>query len=206
MLFPWITVISMVLGRTHARSAPTPASKTKAPTPLVDPGLFVIQGISTCQNGTGYCMLGHNCEVDVDFLPTDTGGHCDGLKEAFTPRIHFICCKYNPNGGNLTTTPPPTTIAPYTITDVFNIIDEQAIQEQPDYDENGIPEGVNPEDLIDIVGVVTDTTGVIGLITQPWTGTFPTRSTTTPMPPTSKSTTTMKTTTTTTPATTTEED
>ncbi|CAL4062060.1 unnamed protein product, partial [Meganyctiphanes norvegica] len=182
----WITLLSLVVGWASARSALIPGSK---PTPLVDPGLFVIQGVTSCENGTGYCMLGHNCEVDVDFLPTDTNGHCDGLREAFTPRIHFDCCRFNPNGSELTTQPPTTTIASYTITDIFNLIDEQVLQDQASQDYEGeLPEDFNPEDIIDIVGV-------IGLVTRPWTGTLPTRSTTTPIPPTSKATTTMKTTT-----------
>ncbi|XP_069701094.1 mucin-22-like isoform X2 [Periplaneta americana] len=36
-----------------------------------------------------------DCTLDEDFLPDDQGGHCEGLKSAFTPRAHFICCRYN---------------------------------------------------------------------------------------------------------------
>ncbi|XP_071547784.1 uncharacterized protein [Panulirus ornatus] len=150
--------------------------------PLVDPGLFVIQGVSSCRNGTGYCILGNNCSVDVDFLPDSTDGHCRGLRDAFTPRIDFVCCKYNPLG-KVTSDPPTTTLSSYTITDVFSIIDQEVAQQQEqemDY------ENLNPENLIDIVGVVTDFTGIIGLVTRPWTGTLPTRAstpTTTPTTP-----------------------
>ncbi|XP_042889767.1 uncharacterized protein LOC122264784, partial [Penaeus japonicus] len=147
--------------------------------PIVDPGLFVIQGVTSCINGTGYCMLGNNCSIDVDFLPSSTG-HCKGLRDAFTPKIDFVCCKYNPFG-KATSDPPTTTISSYTITDVFSLIDEEPAQDQqPDYSD------INPENVIDIVGVVTDFTGIVGLVTRPWTGTFPTKATsptTTPMTP-----------------------
>ncbi|KAJ9577469.1 hypothetical protein L9F63_005970 [Diploptera punctata] len=63
--------------------------------PIVDPGLFVIMGVRSCRSGNGYCMLGLDCTLDEDFLPDDEGGHCDGLRSAFTPSAHFICCRYN---------------------------------------------------------------------------------------------------------------
>ncbi|KAK7075791.1 hypothetical protein SK128_026414, partial [Halocaridina rubra] len=150
--------------------------------------LFVIQGVTTCINGTGYCMLGKNCSVDVDFLPDVTGGHCLGLRDAFTPKIDFVCCKYNPFG-KVTSDPPTTTINSYTITDVFSLIDEEVGNQQM---EDEFPEDINPENVIDIVGVVTDFTGIVGLVTRPWTGTFPTKAsspTTTPMTPTTPTTT-----------------
>ncbi|XP_063604573.1 serine proteinase stubble-like [Penaeus indicus] len=148
--------------------------------PIVDPGLFVIQGVTSCLNGTGYCMLGNNCSIDVDFLPAGSG-HCKGLRDAFTPKIDFICCKYNPFG-KATSEPPTTTVSTYTITDVFSLIDEEIMhgQQQEDYSD------INPDNVIDIVGVVTDFTGIVGLVTRPWTGTFPTKATsptTTPMTP-----------------------
>lgn len=152
--------------------------------PIVDPGLFVIQGVTSCINGTGYCLLGSDCSVDVEFLPDNTGGHCHGLREAFTPKIDFICCKYNPLGKE-TSKPPTTTISSFTITDVFSLIDEEVVHQQESDDE--FPEDFDPENVIDIVGVVTDFTGIIGLVTRPWTGTFPTKAsspTTTPMTPT----------------------
>jgi hypothetical protein len=58
-------------------------------------GLFVIMGVPSCRAGAGYCLLGMDCTLDEDFLPDDQGGHCDGLRSAFTPSAHFICCRYN---------------------------------------------------------------------------------------------------------------
>lgn len=58
-------------------------------------GLFVIMGVRSCRAGAGYCLLGTDCTLDEDFLPDDQGGHCDGLRSAFTPSAHFICCRYN---------------------------------------------------------------------------------------------------------------
>jgi len=52
-------------------------------------------GVRSCRAGTGYCLLGLDCTLDEDFLPDDQGGHCDGLRSAFTPSAHFICCRYN---------------------------------------------------------------------------------------------------------------
>jgi len=62
---------------------------------LAASGLFVIMGVRSCRDGTGYCLLGLDCTLDEDFLPDDQGGHCDGLRSAFTPSAHFICCRYN---------------------------------------------------------------------------------------------------------------
>ncbi|XP_046687897.1 uncharacterized protein LOC124373575 [Homalodisca vitripennis] len=62
--------------------------------PLVDPGLFVISGVKTCGGGGGYCLLGLDCTLDEDFLPDDEAGHhCEGLRSAFTPSAHFVCCR-----------------------------------------------------------------------------------------------------------------
>lgn len=151
--------------------------------PIVDPGLFVIQGVTSCLNGTGYCMLGNDCSIDVDFLPA-ASGHCKGLRDAFTPKIDFVCCKYNPFG-KASSEPPTTTISSYTITDVFSLLDEEVMQQQQQQEDYS---DINPENVIDIVGVVTDFTGIVGLVTRPWTGTFPTKATsptTTPMTPSS---------------------
>ena len=52
-------------------------------------------GVRSCRAGAGYCLLGLDCTLDEDFLPDDEGGHCDGLRFAFTPSAHFICCRYN---------------------------------------------------------------------------------------------------------------
>lgn len=58
-------------------------------------GLFVIMGVRSCRAGVGYCLLGLDCTLDEDFLPDDQGGHCDGLRSAFTPSAHFTCCRYS---------------------------------------------------------------------------------------------------------------
>ncbi|XP_063242675.1 uncharacterized protein LOC134542401 isoform X2 [Bacillus rossius redtenbacheri] len=71
--------------------------------PIVDPGLFVIMGVRTCGMGRGYCLLGGDCTLDEDFLPDVDGGHCDGLRSAFTPSAHFICCRYS--NGSITAEP-----------------------------------------------------------------------------------------------------
>lgn len=57
-------------------------------------GLFVISGVKTCGDSTGYCLLGSDCTTDDDFLP-DPFGNCDGLKRAFTPSAPFVCCKFS---------------------------------------------------------------------------------------------------------------
>ena len=64
--------------------------------PTVDPGVFVITQVRTCRGGQGYCILGHSCEIDKDFLPDDLGGHCQGLEKAFYPSANFVCCRENP--------------------------------------------------------------------------------------------------------------
>lgn len=64
--------------------------------PEVDPGVFVITLIKDCRNGAGYCILGNNCSVDVDFIPDDLGGHCRGLAAGFSPQASFVCCRQNP--------------------------------------------------------------------------------------------------------------
>lgn len=61
------------------------------PLPLVDPGLFVISGVASCGEGRGFCLLGSDCTMNQDFEP-DPAGHCRGLKGAFTPSAHFVCC------------------------------------------------------------------------------------------------------------------
>lgn len=55
-------------------------------------GLFVIQGVSTCGQGLGYCFLSDSCLVDTNF-DIDLSGHCDGLKRAFNPNTNFVCCQ-----------------------------------------------------------------------------------------------------------------
>ena len=70
---------------------------------MIPTGLFVIQGVSSCGNSDGYCLLSNSCLVDTDFESDTDGGHCDGLKHAFNPHADFVCCKYMP---------PATTVAP----------------------------------------------------------------------------------------------
>lgn len=81
---------------------------------LLSSGLFVIMGVRSCRAGTGYCLLGLDCTLDEDFLPDDQGGHCDGLRSAFTPSAHFICCRYNAANRTI---PPETLPLPIHITD-----------------------------------------------------------------------------------------
>ncbi|XP_066994775.2 uncharacterized protein [Anabrus simplex] len=75
--------------------------------PIVDPGLFVIMGVQTCRDGKGYCLLGQDCSLDNDFMSDDLGGHCDGLRSAFTPSAPFVCCRFS--GDATTTEMSPTT-------------------------------------------------------------------------------------------------
>ena len=75
----------------------TPSLERRVPYgPTVDPGVFVITQVRTCRGGQGYCILGHSCEIDKDFLPDDLGGHCQGLEKAFYPSANFVCCRENP--------------------------------------------------------------------------------------------------------------
>lgn len=48
--------------------------------------------MTTCGAGSGYCLLGIDCSLDQDFIE-DASGHCEGLKGAFTPSAHFVCCR-----------------------------------------------------------------------------------------------------------------
>ena len=66
----------------------------------------MIQGVSTCGLGGGYCLLSNSCLVDSDFESDTDGGHCDGLKHAFNPNADFVCCKYSA---------PSTTVNPTTL-------------------------------------------------------------------------------------------
>lgn len=68
----------------------------------------MIQGVSTCGLGEGYCLLSNSCLVDSDFESDSDGGHCDGLKHAFNPNADFVCCKFTP------ITIPPFDTAPAT--------------------------------------------------------------------------------------------
>ena len=67
-------------------------------------GVFVITHISTCRNGTGYCVLGFSCEVDEDFTKDDLGGNCNGLGAAFNPNgiyIYQVCSSHSEGQGGL---------------------------------------------------------------------------------------------------------
>lgn len=68
----------------------------------------MIQGVSTCGLGEGYCLLSNSCLVDSDFENDSDGGHCDGLKHAFNPNADFVCCKF------VSITIPPLDSAPAT--------------------------------------------------------------------------------------------
>ncbi|XKL59649.1 hypothetical protein PGB90_000665 [Kerria lacca] len=61
--------------------------------PTLQRGQFVISGVSTCGQGSGYCLLGVDCTVNENFL-ADDNGHCKGLRTAFTPETYFSCCQY----------------------------------------------------------------------------------------------------------------
>ncbi|XP_021921009.1 uncharacterized protein LOC110830416 [Zootermopsis nevadensis] len=78
--------------------------------PIVDPGLFVIMGVRSCRAGVGYCLLGLDCTLDEDFLPDDQGGHCDGLRSAFTPSAHFTCCRYSAVNRTIPHLPYPASV------------------------------------------------------------------------------------------------
>ncbi len=57
--------------------------------PTVDPGVFVLTHVGSCRRGKGYCVLGFSCGVDKDFAADDLGGHCDGLRTAFSPETRY---------------------------------------------------------------------------------------------------------------------
>jgi len=89
-----------------AVAAAVAAATADQPRPRIDPGLFVIQGVSTCGNGRGYCLLSDRCGVDVDFEDDVDGGHCDGLsRHGFTPAVYFLCCRFR-QPSSLDTVPP----------------------------------------------------------------------------------------------------
>lgn len=112
--FP-IFLVSMVM---HAWLVPLTLS---ASLPIVDPGLFVIQGVETCGLGSGYCLLSNSCLVDADFQPDIEGGHCAGLRNAFTPVAEFICCRFEP---------PPTTVIPEDEESTESSTDETTVVQQ----------------------------------------------------------------------------
>lgn len=78
----------------------------------------MIYGVQSCRNGTGYCLLGLDCTLDDDFIADDTDGHCNGLKNAFTPVAHFTCCQVTQVAPTKRTRPPMKSTTP--IPDVSN--------------------------------------------------------------------------------------
>lgn len=134
--------------------------------PIIDPGLFVIQGVRTCGNQSGYCMLGSNCTTDTDFLE-DADGHCRGLRSAFSPPADFICCKFNPDGRKLAFRTTPTTTEGVTLDDGL----EGSIV---NFEEHGKPHEIDENShLVDIVAIITDSTGIVDFVTRPYEGEWP---------------------------------
>lgn len=96
-------------------------------------GLFVILGVRTCGGGGGYCLLGTDCTLDRDFAADVEGGHCDGLRAAFTPAAHFSCCKYVERSNatlpgepaDTTTTEDPAQAATTVPADAENVIETE---------------------------------------------------------------------------------
>jgi len=88
--FPFLVLLFSLNDESHGR----PKSWREGPT--VDPGVFVITHIRSCRNGAGYCILGHACNVDSDFVKDELGGNCTGLASAFSPPAQFVCCQQNP--------------------------------------------------------------------------------------------------------------
>lgn len=87
-------------------------------------GLFVITGVSSCRSGSGYCLLGLDCTLDEDFIHDNEGGHCKGLRSAFTPSAHFVCCRYSKEEfDNSSLTIEDISTAPFEITTQANYID-----------------------------------------------------------------------------------
>ncbi|KAE8745571.1 hypothetical protein FOCC_FOCC007682, partial [Frankliniella occidentalis] len=128
-----LTVAPLVLALVAVTLAvlPSPGSSL----PIVDPGLFVILGVRTCGGGGGYCLLGSDCTLDRDFAADDAGGHCEGLRAAFTPAAHFSCCKYVERSNatlpgepaDATTTEDPVAVATTLADDAENVIETEII-------------------------------------------------------------------------------
>jgi hypothetical protein len=52
-------------------------------------------------------VLGTKCTVDKDFVDDDEYGHCDGLRNAFSPSALFVCCKYVGESADAVSRPRP---------------------------------------------------------------------------------------------------
>lgn len=68
-----------------------------SPMAKINRGLFVIQGVATCDQGKGYCLLSNSCSVDSEFQAGSPGDHCEGLKHGFNPDPGFVCCIASPS-------------------------------------------------------------------------------------------------------------
>ncbi|KAK3910698.1 Protein masquerade [Frankliniella fusca] len=134
----WCTAGGLLLAALALELLSPPPS---AALPIVDPGLFVILGVRTCGGGGGYCLLGSDCTLDRDFAADDAGGHCEGLRAAFTPAAHFSCCKYversnatlpgEPADTTATEDPGAATTTVAAADDAENVIETEVLVKQP---------------------------------------------------------------------------
>lgn len=62
--------------------------------------------MSTCGNGSGYCLLSDSCSIVQSFESDTEGGHCNGMKDEANPQADFVCCKYL-DAANVATTISP---------------------------------------------------------------------------------------------------
>ena len=127
----------------------------------------MIQGVQTCGAGAGYCMLGTNCSADSDFSG-DPSGHCTGLRSAFSPPADFSCCQFEAaRRRTATPRPTPTTTEGTTFDDglVDSIVNLGShVPDKPNDDNSQI---------VDIVAIITDSTGIVDIVTRPYTGPWP---------------------------------
>ncbi|CAG0882835.1 unnamed protein product [Cyprideis torosa] len=143
--------------------------------PIVDPGVFVIQGVPTCGNGKGYCVLGNKCEVDDDFK-LDLTGHCKGLQTAFSPAADFICCRENLPEYDLHPKKPKQQTSSDHTNSFVDLIFSDSVPWSPSPTSSSFlskPEDDDNVELVEIVDVITDGSGVVDLITRPFTETQP---------------------------------
>ncbi|GLG98015.1 Uncharacterized protein GBIM_04654 [Gryllus bimaculatus] len=93
-------------------------------------------GVKTCRAGAGYCLLGNDCTLDEDFLPDDRHGHCDGLRSAFTPSAHFVCCRYSAEANATAVQADPAAAAATTTVTETDTAATTPTQTEP-YDDEG---------------------------------------------------------------------
>ena len=69
--------------------------------------------------------------MDNEFREDSLGGHCDGLKKAFTPRASFVCCELATNNSEVATTETlaPSTEVPPTTTIIYEERTEISVEE-----------------------------------------------------------------------------